>query len=247
MTEGVTQEVFEVVLARSVVGGGGGGEADQDQVLVHVWWRAPGQGERLVQVYVNGVLTEVTTHVEQRELWLMCDRTRTQRIELLAVDAGRSGMVWASHEGALDCWEPAVVGSAKMAVVRDEKLPADTRLIVEVDGREGDRGLMWPAGEHRGGFGGLFGLGEFGLDAVTGPGLGQGELGLGALGVDGTAWRWRSDDLAAGTHELKVKARDKRGVEVAGAVTVDGVVIEALPRAVAGFEVGGDFTLRWSQ
>lgn len=249
MAGSITQEVFEAVLARPVVVRGG-----EHGALVHVWWRAPQQGDRLVQVYVDGELVEVTHSVSQREVWLMWDRDRPFRVELLAVGVSEAGGnpeedpggVWAAYPEMLASWQPAVQTAAKLMIVRDERLPIDTQMAVSVDGVVRDRGALWPADEHRGGFGALFGLGEFGQDAVTGLGLGAGELGLGALGADGTAWRWRRDDLGVGVHELTAAALDHAGQSVAGEVNVNGVVIEEQPRAAASFTFDTDFTLHWT-
>lgn len=240
MSSGPTQEVFELVLARPTATEGG-----EDAGAVHVWWSAPEQGERVVQVYLDGRLVEVSQDPSVRELWLICDRRRAHRVELVAVDVNDPDGVWKEHPEALRSWEPAVRGEASLAVMRDEGLPVDTHLKVLVDGEVVDRGAMWPASEHRGGFGGIFGVGEFGYDAATGLGLGFGELGIGPLGSDGTAWRWRRGGLPGGAHEVELGAEDTAGRVVAIGATLSGVQTESLPVAAKVLTVAPDFTLSW--
>lgn len=236
-----TQDVFELGLARPVVARSG-----EHPALVHLWWSAPDQGDRLVQVYVDDELVEVSQDPSQRDLWLMCDRSRDHRIELLAVPVSDADGVWRDRPDLLRRWDPAVKSGLSLAVLRDEALPIDTCVSVEVDGQPIDHGPMWPAWEHRGGMGALFGLGAFGFDAVTGPGLGVGELGMGPLGTDGTAWRWARRDLDIGQHVVGVSVRDGTGREVVDPVLVEGVVVESLPAAASSFSIDPDFTLRWS-
>ncbi len=236
-----TQDVFENVIARPVATRHG-----HHPCLVHLWWSAPDQGPRLVQVYVNDQLTDVTTDPTQRQLWLMIDRTRPQRIELLAVPALDPDAAWRPQPESLTHWDPPVTDHATLTVIRDERLPVDTRLQVHVDGQPTDRGPMWPASQHRGGFGALLGLGEFGRDAVTGPGLGLGQLGMGPLGSEGTAWRWRRDDLTPGSHDLTVTATDHRGRTVAQPLTAADTGIDALPPAAETFTIDTAFTLAWT-
>ena len=143
-------------------------------------------------------------------------------------------------------WDPPVRSDAKVVLLRDERLAVDTRIGVRSDGVLMDRGPLWPASEHRGGLGALFGLGEFGHDSVTGPGLGVGELGMGPLGTDGTAWRWRRDDLPPGTHTLELSALERDGQASAPPLTIGDVEIEALPSPARSLRFDPDFKLEWS-
>lgn len=233
-----TQDVFELVLARPVATGAG-----EHGSLAHLWWSAPQQASRLVQVYVDRELTDVSTHPDQREMWLVLDRSAPRRIELLAVPPGD---VWAEQPEALGGWDPAITGEVTLGVLRDEALPVDTRLTVSVDGVDTDHGQVWPPSEHRGGFGGLFGVGGFGHDAATGPGLGRGELGWGPLGTDGRAWRWRGGDLQTGIHNIDLIPTDRSGQSVAPIAGVPGVVVDRLPEPASTFTIDPDFTLRWT-
>jgi len=237
----ITQEVFEVVLAREVVAGGGGISG-----LMHLWWSAPEQGDRVVQVYLNGELVEVSQDPSQRELWLICDRSHAQRIELLAVPAGDPEGLWRSRSDLLGSCESNINSESCFSLVRDEQLPVDSEVFVAVDGQLIDSGVLWPASEHRGGFGSVFGLGGFGYDGITGPGLGRGELGMGPLGVDGTAWRWRRGDLEEGVHNLSVAVKDQGGQAVADLALLDEVTIEAMPLPATDFSIDSDYTLRWA-
>lgn len=53
--------------------------------LFHLWWSAPHQGERVVQVYANGRLDTATTDPAQREAWLLYPPGRARMIKLRAV------------------------------------------------------------------------------------------------------------------------------------------------------------------
>jgi hypothetical protein len=235
-----TQEVFELVLARPVVL-----EGKEHPALVHLWWRAPNQGNRVVQVYMDGRLVEVSQHVEQRELWLMCDRSRSHRFELLAVPIDDPDQIWGSRLDLLKSWDPPVKGELALQIIRDERLPVDTLLSVQSNGQVIDTGALWPSTENRGGFGAILGVGEFGYDAATGPGLGLGELGMGRLGADGRAWQWHRENISAGHYELSVLAKDQSGRLVAQEAELSDVEIEALPSCASEFSIDADFTLRW--
>ena len=241
MNTSVTQDVFDVVLARPVITEGG-----DDPVLVHVWWSAPQQRNRLVQMYLDDELTEVTIDSSQRDIWVLCDRNRMHRIELLAIDASDSEALWMSHQDQLLSWNPPTKTTASVAIIRDEQLSIDSQVIMEVDGEIVDQGAMWPADEHRGGFGSVFGIGEFGYDAATGLGLGVGELGMGKLGADGTAWRWRRSDFEPGTHSLSVRVEDRSGLRVANDAAIGDITIDALPSPASSFSIDSDFVLRWT-
>ena len=198
-----------------------------------------------MQVYVDGQLTDVTADPTQRQAWLLLDHTQTHRIELVAVPFQD---IHSPQPHLLANWTPSVISNAKLRIVRDESLPVETRLEVSVDGQLVDRGPMWPADEHRGGFGGLFGLGEFGRDALTGLGLGMGELGMGPLGSEGSAWQWQRGDLSPSPigHDLTVTAIDHTGRAVAAPIVIEDLGIDALPEAANTFTIDTDFTLHWS-
>ena len=223
ITTDATQDVFELVLARPVVT-----HAGEHGRLVHLWWRAPLQGNRLVQVYVNDELYDVTLDTTVREMLLVLDRARLQRIELLAVPADDSVAVWRPQPGLLGSWRPAVRSVAEVALVRDADLPDDTQLVVSVDGVQTDHSPMWPA-----------------IESMTGPGVGLGDLGAGPLGDDGNAWRWRRDDLPTGPHNLRFDAVDPAGQAVADPLT-HTLSIERLPEPVTGLIISQDFQLNWS-
>ncbi len=216
MTAGPTQDVFELVLARHVVTAGGAAGAVRHPMLLHVWWRAPQQGSRLVQMYVDGELYGVTSDPQEREMWVVTSLTAARRVELLAVDsedAEALARIWPRH---LRTWPAAVASVLDTAVVRDERLPVDAWMDVRLDGGQAQRVPLWPRDEHRGGFGVLFGYGGFGHDDATGPGLGEGQLGCGPLGSDGTAWRWRARGLDAGGHAIEVQATRLDGSALSG-------------------------------
>lgn len=230
------QSDFELTLARPVVQTGG-----EHPALVHLWWRGGVAAGHVVQVYVDDELYDVAEGVGPRELWLVLDRSAAHRIELLAVPVSEA---WRARSVRPGSWQPRVRDAARLAVLRDARLPVDTCLRVSVDGVVVDAGALWPRDVHRAGFGALFGEGGFGFDAVTGPGLGRGELGYGVLGADGTAWRWEKGGLEAGERVIAVEGRDAKGEVVADAVT-RAVSMDSLARPVRDPAVDQDFRLRW--
>jgi len=233
----VTQEVFELVLVRPVLVRGG-----EHPTLVELWWRAPQQGDRLAQVYVDERLATISTDPEQRSVWLHLDRGQAggRRIELLAVPTG-SALAWMSHRDALSGWPAATRGGQSLAVERDESLPLNAQVIFELDGQRRGEQPLWPGDAHRGGFGAVFGHGGFGQDAAAGPGLGEGELGVGPLGADGETSRFNVR-LNPGTHELSANIKTDLG-----SVTVEPKTsnVAAIPGPAAQLSIDSDFTLRW--
>lgn len=236
-TYNTTQQIFELALARMVA------TPDlQHGRLVHLSWRAPEQGGRLVQFYLNGELSGSCLSAGQREAWMVIDPDRHVEIELLAVDPSVVGVDFAGElAGAGVGTQP----TASIAVLRDLSLPAETSLSVVVDGREPERiGLFLPS-DIRGGFGAVFGEGGFGYDASLGLGLGQGELGYGGLGSGGVALRWRDDTLSPGAHTVALSLEDDAG-RVSGQSTSVQVTVDRLPSAPLHVELDDDFHLTWS-
>lgn len=243
MSESGIENSIELALGRSVLT-----EAGEHDSLVHVWWRnAPGDG-CFVQVYVNGELTEVSDDPAQRDLWLVLDRARAWRIELLAVSADAADELWKPRPELLTQWSPPVIDRAEVRVLRDEALPVDTRLSVVLAGQPvpGSKRPLWSDDTPRSGFGGLFGVGGFGRDAAAGLGLGRGELGFGPLGTDAEAWRWTQTHLPPGEHELAVAATDAAGHSVASTLDLPTVTADALPSPAQNLEMQPDFTLAWT-
>lgn len=205
-----TQDVFELVLARHVRTGSDPTTA-ANPLLVHVWWRAPRQGERLVQVYVDGEYYDMTEAPDQRECWVITELSCVRRIELLAVPVDEPSVLAGSWPDCLHTWRPQITAKIGAAIVRDHALPIDVWVRACLDGGECEAVAMWPADEHRAGFGVLFGEGAFGHDDATGPGLGEGGLGHGPLGSDATAFRWTARDVPAGDHTLTVTPTNAEG------------------------------------
>jgi hypothetical protein len=235
-----TQTIFELVLARPIVRVGG-----DDPGLVHLWWAAPQQGDRLVQVYVDDRLYDVTPWPDQRELWLVLDRRQAHRIELLGVSIDDERGVWSPRLEHLRGWSPAVRDVGQLALLRDPTLPVHSQIEVMVDGALMDRAPLWPDDAPRAGFGAVFGEGGFGFDAATGPGLGLGELGRGPLGSDGTAWRWRHAELATGEHQVAIDAFDETG-QPAATTLERTLAIERLPSPPDYVQMDDNFTLSWA-
>lgn len=235
-----TQDVFELVLVRPVRVAGG-----DHPTLVELSWRAPQQGERLVQVYVDERLVAVTGDAQARRLWLHIDRGQPggRRIELLAVTPGSAPVCRSRSMAApLGGWPTPTRQGVDFAVTRAESLPLASRVSVLVDGATRACASLWPATAHRGGFGAVFGEGGFGMDAATGPGLGAGELGMGPLGSGGAAHRTRLR-LSPGEHVLTgLLTHD----ELATELTEQAVTVAPIPRPAHALEIDPDFTLRWS-
>lgn len=215
---------MERALARPVRAGAG--EAAH---LVHVSWELSGEA---VQVYVDGELTEVAPAAE-RGCWLLLDRGAVREIELV-------GAWWT------DAWRERLEARPGLAValVRDEGLDVESEVVVSAGGQTLAAAPLWPGEAHRSGFGALFGEGGFGWDAATGPGLGLGELGMGPLGADGTAWRWHGGEVASDVAEVSV-------VDASGSVAAGPTVVESgrarLPGGATEVRFDGDWTLRWER
>lgn len=238
MSELVTQDVFELTLARPAELATG-----EAPWLVHLWWRAPAQGQRLVQVYVDGQWAAMTDSPNERELWLLMDRSVPHRLELLAVDA-MDPEVWSrSWPGSLRGWS-GVRDSAHWVWLRDEALPADTKLELLAPEGALASGPLWSAQAHRGGFGAVFGEGGFGYDAATGPGLGLGSLGDGPLGTDGSALEHTMTGLPEGASRVstRVTATGRLGADAETELEIAHV-----PEPVRGLERVGDSAVRWER
>ncbi|NJL31002.1 MAG: hypothetical protein HC898_04890 [Phycisphaerales bacterium] len=119
-----TQSVIERLVARLVEG---------ERGLVHVQWLAGAQGQRVVQVYVDGRLSEVAGDAQVRELWVMADAARAHRVDVLAVPAAEA---WKDHAGLLAAEGETHVGW-QPGVIRDLRLPVDTRMQVRAGGGSG--------------------------------------------------------------------------------------------------------------
>ncbi|MEM9883133.1 MAG: hypothetical protein AAF800_09480 [Planctomycetota bacterium] len=218
--------------------------AGEHDALVHLAWRCDGEPPATVQVYVNDELADWIDDPDQHECWLTLDRTRPQRVELLAVRPG--GQIDVAVPEALGGWQPRIADRLTATLLRDESLPPDTRVSVSVDGEAVASGPMWPADEPRSGFGGLFGVGGFGRDDAAGPGLGRGDLGLGPLGADGSPWRWVRHEVTPGTRTVTLAAADANGRPVAPPLTAAPQATDTPPAPARGLRAAADFTLTWT-
>ncbi|MEM6257269.1 MAG: hypothetical protein AAGI37_03025 [Planctomycetota bacterium] len=237
-THNATQQVFELVLARPVAA-----PDLQQGGLVHLLWRAPHQGDRLVQVYLNGRLSGASRSITEREAWLVVDHNGHTEIELLAVSPSAASTDLASELAGV---QPATQPSASVTLLRDHGLPVDASVSASVLGHAGrDRAPLFSPTDARGGFGAVFGEGGFGYDAATGPGLGLGELGFGPLGSGGGALRWRNDSLQAGTHTLDLSLNDPAGRPAAESLSLE-LTIDRLPAPPQDVAVAEPFNLTWT-
>lgn len=234
MNERITQAVFKSVLARPALDVPG---------LVHLTWRAPTLAEGwAVQIYVDDALYDVVTEASLSETWLTVDAFRGHRVELLAV----ADDVWRPRCEALEAWRPRVIDAVASSLMRDETLPVDARVRVTIDGVSHDAGLLWSGDAGRNGFGALFGIGGFGFDDATGPGLGGGPLGHGPLGSDGLPFRFVRRDVSPGSHTVAVTATDAVGRVITESLNLGTIEVDPIPAPPAAFTIDPDFTLRWS-
>ena len=237
-TNNPTQQVFELVLARPV-------DAPdlQHARLIHLMWRAPEQGERLVQVYLNGQLSITSRSITQRDAWLMLDHDKHTQIELLAVCPSNATDDQSEYLAGTN---PSTQPFAAVRIMRDTAMPIDSCLSIEVEGASvSDQTKLFSPGDPRGGFGAVFGEGGFGYDNATGPGLGAGELGFGPLGSDGSALRWRSDALTQGPHRIDLSLQAAAGLPVAQTTSID-LMIDRLPDPPSGVVLTDELTLTWT-
>jgi hypothetical protein len=231
----ISQDIFELVLLDPAVSGA--------TSLARLTWRAPQQGNRVVQAYVNGRLYDVTATADQPEMWLWLDRSIDLHVQLLAVPAE---LARADLSAELDGWSPRLNTGAELAILRDESLAVDSRVVVSVDGAAEPARALWSTRDHRGGLGALFGIGGFGRDEATAPGLGLGEFATGRFGVDGSALRWRRDDLPPGEHAIDLHVEDARGRRIAELDEPIQVTIDALPQPARDLQLDDDFVLHWT-
>ncbi|MGB0766421.1 MAG: hypothetical protein ACPGYV_01785 [Phycisphaeraceae bacterium] len=237
-TNNPTQAVFERCVARHAVSPG-----PHRGRLVHVMWSAPRQGDRLVQLYVDGQLAATTRTTSQREAWLMIEPIGQTAIELLAVPPHCSARAMPERLAGVD---PALLTSIDLSLLRDVGLPIGSRVAIRVDDDPSeDRKALFAPGDPRGGFGAVFAEGGFGYDASTGPGLGLGDLGFGPLGTDGRALRWTHRTLRAETHAIRVSLTDADGQPAANDLVFDAD-IDRLPASPTGVTLDDDFTLSWN-
>ena len=233
------QNMFDIVLLRGVMS-----RVGEEEGVAHLWYRL-GEGAVVeevagVQVYVDGELFDVLPVGDHGvgEAWLPLDRGVSHRVELVAVQED----VWRARD--VQAWEPPVVDRAGVAVLRDERLPAGAGVRVALDGDTVHQAAMWGPGDPRSGFGGWFGVGGFGFDAASGPGLGEGPLGWGPLGSDGEPWRWRDGRLPAGEHSVTAEATDSGGRVVEASTATVTIAANPLPGGVRA-TMDGAWVLRW--
>ena len=205
-------------------------------------WQIKSQEDRLVQVYVDGQLYDVASHPQQRLMWLHLDRSCPHQVELLAVATEQA---WMNCAGCLQSVLSSVTERVGLVLLRDEALPIDSRVIVEVDGEEFVDERLWSAGDHRSGFGGLFGVGQFGYDDATSLGFGLGDYGESMFGDDGQVWRWHGSCLKAGDHAVDVRI-ESGGVIVKQLEELVDVHVEPWDSIAKNLRIENGFSLKWN-
>lgn len=171
-----TTDIFKSVHALPVMT-----DAGEHPHLINVMWVLHEASPHAVQIYVDGTLRDTATCKNQSSMWLALDRSRAHVISLLGVDPSQAFL---EQSNELQSFEPVFVSHWSTSMLRDESLPADAVVHIELDGQTQHRRPLWESHIARSGFGSLFGVGDFGSDAITGPGLGYGALGHGPLGSD---------------------------------------------------------------
>ena len=230
----MSKDVFEQVIVRHVEGMAG---------VVHVYWRATQQGGRVVQAYVDGRLMAVSTDAAARELWLMVDASTGHRVDLLAVPREQA---WRDLAGELEALGDTKLGW-RLGVMRDLRLPVETVMQMKAGEQVVHESMLFAGDQTRSGFGGLMGLGTFGFDDATAPGLGDvgSELGNGPLGFDGSGWRLRDVSGLANQGVLRLQAVDATGEEVAQTWVMGEVTRRMAPRSAERLRVEAGTMLVW--
>jgi len=236
----ITQQMFQCVLARPVITPVG-----QHAGLVHLWWSMPIQNNRIVQVYIDNELFDVATETDTPEMWIPIDRSRSHTIELLAMDADNTEMIWTECTDQLQSWQPPFSDQVELALLPDSQLPPQTQIQVTVDNQYVEQQPLWPADSHRTGFGNLFGYGAFGFDDTTGPGLGLCQLGYGPLYCGNDAWRFKSTTLEPGVHTITMQAMTPDGTQLSDPVCRNNINTDTTPPPATNVYIDNEFTLHW--
>jgi hypothetical protein len=233
VTFAATQSIFSHVLLRPCV--------SDETGLTLLTWQVNEPGNCAVQVYVNEHLYEVVERPGACELWMQLDRTQDVRVELLAVDPGRS---WTPSVDALQSWSPRLRSRVSLAIPRPNELPVDARAVLTVNGVNEPSVPLWSDAESRSGFGGLMGIGGFGYDDATSIGFGLGLFGRSPLGTDDPDLRLTRDELPPGEHTASAFILDHAGNRVADAAAVT-IETSALPRPASSLTIDPTMTLHW--
>jgi hypothetical protein len=212
--------------------------------MVHVQWvRSASAVSAAVQVYVDDELQCVVSDPDANHVWLCLDPFGSPRVDVVAVEIDAPHEAWTPLAPTAD----TPVDRVMATVERSGSLPIDARVRFTLDDRAIADGPMWDADAVRGGFGSLFGLGSFGIDAATAVGLGNGPLGLGAIDVDGDrlSLRYASPDLPVGQALLRAEfTADGRPV----AEPVEAMaILDRLAPPPPALRLRNDNTLTWTR
>jgi hypothetical protein len=201
-----------------------------------------------VQVYVDGQLHDIVADGRRGECWLWLDRRQVHHVHALRVPAGVACIDHASHLPLTD--EP-FAPHASITLLRDEALPVDAAVTITLDGQPVDRQPLWSADDARNGWGGLHGIGSFGHDLATGPGLGLESHGHGPFGSGSHPFHWTSrdlDPLAPGPHTLDITITDAAGRSLASStlhLTIDPPPPPPRDLSIDDTDDDTTFTLHW--
>lgn len=171
-----------------------------------------------VQIYMDGQLAAVTCDADQREVMLHVAGDRPHWIEAVVVDAA---LAWQPVEER--GYDPEPVWQWIGMLAKDANWPIDAQAVLWIDAEQAQRWAVWDGHDSAGGFGAWFGE-QFGHDAATQPGFGQGDMGLASHGFDGRALKRIIDTLAPGTHAIQITIESADGQTLATSPTVNHTV-----------------------
>jgi hypothetical protein len=229
----ISEGIEQVVAFRLPVSMGedGGSLCASREALVR--WKSSWQ-DKFHQVYINGSFGGVTSDAEQRQMVVQLPTSflSSVRIEVFAVSGSEADTDFSSHlEGST-----GQSGRVKISLLREQKLPADSRAEIYFDNGTGQIDManplnnellwIWPMREDKAGFGmSGFGLSDFGYDWSGAAGFGKGCFGIGQFGSDADLFEWLSGRLSAGAYRFAAKIFDEVGRESSTAQTGEIVVM----------------------
>ncbi|MEM6333748.1 MAG: hypothetical protein AAF823_10465 [Planctomycetota bacterium] len=215
--------------------------------LTHVAWRKqPAAADHHVWLYVDAARHAVITDAAQTQAWLSLDPNAAQTIELFAVPAQVSRDTLASSEMSNATRFRAADSLVRLRIDRPASLPIGAQVGYALDAQpRADAPLFDPA-IARGGFGSLFGLGAFGVDAAAAIGLGLGQLGIAPLDVDTPPMVLTEDapDLPD-TPTLTINFTDPQGHPLTPAIDISAQVTRR-PPPIANLRLTPDQQLTWT-
>jgi len=147
--------------------------------FVFIGWS--GGGSTLVQIYLDEELHDVVVPGQDQFVHLGLDRTHARTVRVATTDV--SG-VWVEQSGGLG-GSGLLTARVDAVLHRQPDSPVGARWRVRVDDQVVWDELEWDCVAGRPGFGGVFGLGDFGFEMGVGPGWELAPFGYGPFGCGG--------------------------------------------------------------